>query len=82
MVAIHSISQHLPHNFNNAVTARDELDSHADSCAHGSNDVPLHYTGRVCDVSPHNLSYDPMRDVSIASGATVYTVQQTGQVYA
>ena len=64
------------------ITARNELDSHADTCALGSNFVPLHYTGRVCDVSPYNSNtYDPERDVPIVAGATTYTDQVTGQVY-
>ena len=63
-------------------TARNELDSHADTCALGSNFVPLHYTGRVCDVSPYNSNtYHPERDVPIVTGATAYTDQATGQVY-
>ena len=64
------------------ITARNELDSHAYTCALGSNFVPLHYTGRVCDVSPYNSNtYDPERDVPIVAGATTYTDQVTGQVY-
>ena len=62
-------------------TARNELDSHADTCALGSNFVPLHYTGRVCDVSPYSSTYDPERDVPIVTGATAYTDQASGQVY-
>ena len=37
-------------------TARNELDSHADRCALGSNFIILHYTGRVCDVAPSRSS--------------------------
>ncbi len=64
------------------IAALNKLDSHADTCALGSNFVPLHYTGRVCDVSPYNSNtYDPQRDVPIVTGATAYTDQATGQVY-
>jgi hypothetical protein len=70
-----------PPNSNNTVLALNELDSHADTCALGSNFVPLHYTGRVCDVSPYNSTYDPERDVPIVTGATAYTDQHTGQVF-
>ena len=74
--------QSLVHrNSNNTITARNELDSHADTCALGSNFVPLQFTGRVCDVSPYNSKYDPERDVPIVSGATAYTDQHTGQVF-
>ena len=79
MAAIHSISHYTSHN--STITARNELDSHADTCALGSNFVLLHYTGRVCDVSPYNSTYDPERDIPIVTGATAYTDQTTGQVY-
>ena len=79
VAAIHSISHYVSHNTTN--TARNELNSHADTCALGSKFVPLHYTGRVCDVSPYNASYGTERDVPIVTGATVSTDQATGQVY-
>ena len=77
-LAIWSITHQHP---NDTVTARNELDSHADTCALGSNFVPLHYTGRVCNVSPYNSTYDPERDVPIVAGATAYTNPNSGQVY-
>ncbi len=62
--------------------ARCELDSHADTCALGSNFVPLFFTGRACDVSPYNAdSYEPERDVPIICGATAWTCQESGQTY-
>ena len=62
--------------------ARCELDSHADTCALGSNFIPLYFTGRACDVTPYNSdSYEPERDVPIVSGATAYTCQRSGQTY-
>ncbi len=78
-----SINTLASYSSNSSITtARNELDSHADTCALGSNFVPLHYTGRVCDVSPYNSNtYDPERDVPIVNGATKYTDQVTGQVY-
>ncbi len=79
MAAIHSISHYVSHNTTN--TARNELNSHADTCALGSKFVPLHYTGRVCDVSPYNSLYGTERDVPIVTGATAYTDQATDQVY-
>ena len=63
------------------VFARCELDSHADTCALGRNFIPLSYTGRVCDVSPYNQSYQPEKNVPIITGATAYTCQHTGQTY-
>ena len=70
----------ISHNTTN--TARCELDSHADTCALGANFVPLHFTGRVCDVSPYNANtYSPERDIQIVSAATAYTDQTSGQTY-
>jgi hypothetical protein len=62
--------------------ARCELDSHADTCALGSNFIPLSFTGRACDVTPYNAeTYEPERDIPIISGATAYTCQDSGQTY-
>ena len=62
--------------------ARCELDSHADTCALGRNFIPIHYTGRVCDVTPYNAdAYEPERDIPIISGATAWTCQESGQTY-
>ena len=62
--------------------ARCELDSHADTCALGSNFIPLSFTGRACDVSPYNAdNYEPERDIPIISGATAYTCQDSGHTY-
>jgi hypothetical protein len=62
--------------------AQCELDSHADTCALGSNFVPLSFSGRACDVTPYNAdSYEPEQDIPIVSGATAYTCQSSGQPY-
>ena len=63
-------------------TARCELDSHADTCALGSNFLLLHYTGQVsCDVAPYNSeAYNPERDIPIVTAATSYLDQQDGQI--
>ena len=47
-------NDHMLSSFNNnSTTARNEIDTYADTCAPGSNFVPLHFTGRaLCDVSP------------------------------
>jgi hypothetical protein len=61
---------------------RNEPDSHADTCALGSNFVPLHYTGCVSNVLPSNSNtYAPECDVPIVTRVTAYTDQATGQVY-
>ena len=63
-------------------TARNELDSHADTCALGPNFIILHYTGRVCDVAPYNAqAYEPQRNIPIVTAATAYTDQETGEVF-
>jgi hypothetical protein len=55
-------------------TGHRELDSHADTCALGSNFVPLHLTGRVCDVSPYKSdAYDAEKHIPIVTAATAYT---------
>jgi hypothetical protein len=61
--------------------ARCELDSHADTCALGSNFTLLSYTGRECDVSPYNASHEPERNVPIVSAETSYTCHETGITY-
>ena len=63
-------------------TAQTELDSHADTCALGLNFIILHYTGRVCDVSPYNVqAYEPQRNIPIVTASTAYTDQETGEVF-
>jgi hypothetical protein len=59
-----------------------EFDTHAHTCALGSNFVPLSYTGRVCDVSPYNADQGKCeRNIPIISGATAYTCQNSGQTF-
>ena len=77
---IHRTISSLHHTY--IQTARCELDSHADTCALGSNFVLLHYTGRVCDVAPYNSeAYNPEHDIPIVTAATFYMEQQDGRVY-
>ena len=76
---IHRTISSLHHTY--IQTARCELDSHADTCALGSNFVLLHYIGRVCDVAPYNSeACNPKCDIPIITAATAYTDQQDGQV--
>ena len=55
-----------------------ELDSHADTAVLGRNCVILAFTGRECDVSPYNDTYQSIKGVPIVTGATAYTCQTTG----
>jgi hypothetical protein len=90
LLAAHRTTDHRVENVLHVVASIDvepvfahcELDSHADTCALGSNFVPLSYTGRVCDVSPYNLEqYESEKNVPIITGATTYTSQDDGQTY-
>ena len=58
-----------------------ELDSHADTTVAGSNCVLLAYTGRECDVTPYDSSYEPARGIPIVHAATAWQSQHTGQTY-
>ena len=61
--------------------SRIELDTHADSIVAGANCCIMHYTGRVCDVSPYRDDYSPVKNVPIVQAATAYQSPHTGQVY-
>ena len=63
------------------VHGRCELDSHADTTVAGSNCTVLHYTGKVCDVSPYRDDYDPVSNVPIVTAATAWQSPHSGQVY-
>jgi hypothetical protein len=65
-----------------SVFGRCEFDTHANTCALGSNFVPLSYTGRVCNVSPYNADQGECeRNVPIITGATAYTCQYSGETF-
>ena len=63
------------------VHGRCELDSHADTTVAGSNCTVLHYTGKVCDVSPYRDDYDPVSNVPIVTAATAWQSPHSGKVY-
>jgi hypothetical protein len=63
---------------NKIVDALCEMDSHADTCVLGPNFRILHYTGRVCDVTPYSEEYAPAKDIPIVCAATVYQSPTTG----
>jgi hypothetical protein len=56
-----------------------ELDSHSDTAVLGRNCVILGFTGRECDVSPYNDTYQSITGVPIVTGATAYTCKNTGE---
>jgi hypothetical protein len=54
------------------VINRSELDSHADTCCAGPNTEPFAYSDESVNVSPFSETYQPLKDVPIASVVTVY----------
>ena len=64
----------LKNAFNNKTNySTCELDQHADTCCLGSNFLMIHDTQRRCFVIPYNNKYEPISNVKVISGATVYT---------
>jgi hypothetical protein len=63
------------------VYSRLELDTHTDTIVLGHNCVILLHTGRECDVSPYTETYEAIKDVPIATGATAWTCQHFGDTY-
>ena len=47
----------------------------------GRNCVILSYTGRDCNVSPYNETYESIKGVPIVSGATAWTCETMGLTY-
>jgi hypothetical protein len=58
-----------------------ELDSHADTCVVGSNFVLLEHTSKTIDVHSYSKELNVMRDIPIATAATVWTKPHTGESY-
>ena len=58
-----------------------ELDSYADTCVFGRNFIPLHFTGKECDVSPYTDDYDSVLNVPIVTAATAFDDPESGQTY-
>ena len=50
------------------------MDSHADTCCAGTNFRMLAPTGTTCDVSPFDTTYEPRKNVPIATCAIVSTM--------
>ena len=61
--------------------ARNELDTHADTCCAGANWTVMEYTGEVCEVSPFLESYSPIEQIPVARCCTVWTDHDSGQEY-
>jgi hypothetical protein len=57
-----------------------ELDSHADTCVAGGNTKVINFTDTKVNVSPFSDSYKAIKDVPIATVATAWDDQGTGEV--
>ena len=55
------------------LVARNDMDTHADTCCAGANWRPMAFTGLNCDVSPYSEEYAPIRNVPVATCATAVT---------
>ena len=59
-----------------------ELDSHADTCCAGSNQLLIEETECKVDVRAYASSYKPIRNVPIAIVATVWEDKSSGHALA
>ena len=61
--------------------ARNELDTHADTCCTGVNWKLLKLTGDICEVTPFLDSYEPISEIPLAHCGMVWTDPTTMQDY-
>ena len=52
--------------------ARNEMDTHTDTCCAGANWTPMHYTGDVFELSPFLNTYDSVQEIPVALCCTVW----------
>jgi len=71
----------IPHATVAGVVARNEMDTHADTCCAGANWVLMEKTNEVCEVTPFLDSYEPVKEVLVARCSTVWTSPDTGREY-
>lgn len=57
-----------------------EMDSMADTCCAGKNWTPIYFTGDTVEVSPFTDSYKAMKDIPVATCASLIT-SESGQDY-
>jgi hypothetical protein len=55
------------------------MDSHANTIACGSNCTTMHFTDKVCDVSPYADTYEAIKSVPIVQAATAFDHPDTGE---
>jgi len=58
-----------------------EMANHADTYCHGSNFVPIYFTGKVCDVAPFLSELPSQQGIQICSGATVFNHPDGGIIF-
>ena len=58
-----------------------ETDSNADTCCLGRNFALLNPTERTADVYPYDSAYEPLHNVPIASAATAWDDQESGETW-
>jgi hypothetical protein len=61
--------------------ARNELDTHADTCCAGANWSLMELTGEACDVNPFLDSYQPIQEISVTRCCTVAMNQEDSVKY-
>ena len=77
----HSVVSQVHNSTQVGCYGRMELDSHADTTVAGANCVVLSYTGRECDVTPYDSSYEPAKGIPIVHAATAWQSPHSGQIY-
>ena len=60
--------------------ATTESDTNADTCCLGVNSIPMEYTNQTADTYPYSDAYDPIENVPVVRGSTVYD-QPNGNKY-
>jgi hypothetical protein len=58
-----------------------DLDSHADTCCAGDNTRVVSFTGERVNVAPFSEAYDALKDIPIATVATVWECPKTMEVF-
>ena len=58
-----------------------EADTAADTCCSGINHRPISFTGQTCEVQGFHDDMSAIKDIPVATTATAYTDQETGQTY-
>jgi hypothetical protein len=71
----------IPHLTQDGVIAKNELDTHADTCCAGANWKIMETTNEICEVTPFLDSYEPVKEVLVARCCTVWTSQDSGREY-